>query len=86
MGEKFAANPVAGIGSVTAHSRGTSWYIPNLSRHEEHSACGADWGIDDVAQTLVLRIIASTRAKHDNRKHRANFHHADRIRSTNLET
>jgi hypothetical protein len=41
MGEKFAANPVAGTGSMTAHNRGTSWYIPNLSRHEEHSACGA---------------------------------------------
>ena len=86
MGEKFAANPVAGIGSMTAHNRGTSWYIPNLSRHEEHSACGAGWGIDGVAQNLSPKDIASTRAKHDNRKHRADFHHADRIQRTNPET
>ena len=30
MGEKFAANPVTGIGSMTAHNRG---YVPNLVRH-----------------------------------------------------
>jgi hypothetical protein len=47
MGEKFAAYPVTGTGSVTAHNRGTS----HLSRREEHSACGTGWGIDGAAQT-----------------------------------
>jgi hypothetical protein len=51
MGEKFAAHPGTGKGSMTAHHRGTSRYLPNLSRHEEHSACGAGWGIDGAAQT-----------------------------------
>lgn len=28
MGEKFPSHPVTGIGSVTAHNRGTSRYVP----------------------------------------------------------
>jgi hypothetical protein len=45
--EKFAAHPVTGTGSVTAHNRGKS----HLSQHEEHSACGTGWGIDGTTQT-----------------------------------